>query len=157
METKNTLRVGSLEFKITAEKLYIETATGTETYALRSINGISVKDDLALFNEQVNRLKGYKTQGGILAGFGIFFLISCNVMGVEFFSIMGNIMGLGCLIVGLWIMMVKRSQPRLQSVVRITMNSGDKAFAFFKDDTSSSDVADFVATLENTLTAFHKD
>ena len=59
-----------------------------------------MKDDLALFNEQVNRLKGYKTQGGILAGVGIFSLISCNVMGVEFFSIMGNIMGLGCLIVG---------------------------------------------------------
>ena len=46
--------------------------------------------------------------------------------------------------------------PQMRSVVRITMNSGDKSFSFFKDDANSGAVADFVATLEDTLTAFHK-
>ena len=47
--------------------------------------------------------------------------------------------------------------PIMQSIVCVTMNSGDKSFSFFKDDANSGDVADFVATLEDTLTAFHKD
>ena len=46
MQLKNKLTIGSLEFKITDDKLYIDTISGSETYALRSINGISVKDDI---------------------------------------------------------------------------------------------------------------
>jgi hypothetical protein len=153
METKNTLSIGSLVFKITAEKLYIETPTGSETYALRSINGISVKDDVATFNAQVTLIKSSKLQGGLMIGFGILLLVICSV--AKFFLI-GLVSAIILGAIGFWFMS-KLTDPRLQSIVRITMNSGDKAFSFYKDEASASEVADFVATLENTLTAFHKE
>ena len=153
MNVKNQLKIGSLEFKITADKLYIETVDGSETYALRSINGISVKDDIGKYNGELNALKGQKQIGTALLIFGLVILMLCLWLG---WPIVRLIFG-GCFIVPGIISMNSGAKPRLESIVRITMNSGDKAFRFFKDDANSGEVADFVATLESTLTAFHKE
>ena len=153
MEIKSQLTVGSLEFKISNEKLFIDTISGSETYALRSINGISVKDDINGYNLILNQLKQRKNLAYFLIVFGVLFLVMCLSGGLP---IMGIILGSLFAVPGI-ISLSKITEPRMESIVRITMNSGDKAFGFFKDDANSAEVADFVATLESTLTAFHKD
>ena len=47
-------------------------------------------------------------------------------------------------------------KPTLQSAVRIMMTGGNRDFTFDKAHANSSDVAEFVAKVEDTLTAFHK-
>jgi len=153
MDIKNQLKIGSLEFKITTDKLYIDAIDGSETYALRSINGISVKDDIDGFKQLTNVKKGVKTNAYIFCVAGAVILISFTAIGIP---IWGLILGGVMLAFGLWIINGVK-EAKLESIVRITMNSGDKAFRFLKDDANSGEVADFVATLESTLTAFHKD
>lgn len=154
MEIKNHLKIGALEFKITAEKLYIETVSGSETYALRSINGISVKDNIDGYNVALSQLKARKMLFYFIIVVGIIILVLS--LGMRKPNIGMGIMGILFSVFGI-IFLIKDTNPRMESIVRITMNSGDKAFSFFKDDANSAEVADFVATLENTLTAFHKE
>ena len=150
MEIKNNLKIGSLEFKITSEKIYIETITGSETYALRSINGVSVKDNIDLFNEELLHIKGIRKNQKIVLFFGVMIGIIALIEGYPLFFLVGVILTLP------FFFRKPSEEIRLQSIVTITMNSGDKAFNFFKDEANAVDVAEFVATLENTLTAFHK-
>ncbi len=153
MNIKNTLQIGSLEFKISSEKLFIDTSEGSETYALRSINGISVKDDINGYNMRLNQIKGAKNLAYLLIFLGVFFLII--FLSLES-PISGIIVGSIFAVPGI-INLNKITETRMVSIVRITMNSGDKSFSFFKDDANSAEVANFVATLESTLTAFHKE
>jgi hypothetical protein len=46
--------------------------------------------------------------------------------------------------------------PTLKSAVRIMMSGGNRDFTFDKADANSNNIAEFVAKVENTLTAFHK-
>ena len=153
MQIKNKLTIGSLEFKITDDKLYIETSTGSETYALRSINGISVKDDINTFDEELGKQKSARDGAyGFIIG-GVFSFVCGMLMGVP---IAGLLIGGLLFFIGYKGLLGLNAEPKMRSIVRITMNSGDKSFSFFKDDANSGEVADFVATLEDTLTAFHK-
>lgn len=153
MDIINKLTIGDLEFKITSEKLYIESITGSETYALRSINGISVKDDINRYNMELNALKSAKTFQITFLLIGVSILFLFLYMGGVVFGLIFSSIFLVPAIIG----MMKVKEPRLLSVVRVTMNSGDKAFEFYKSDAKADDVASFVAALEKTLTAFHKD
>ena len=153
IKIKSHLKIGSLEFKISNEKLFIDTISGSETYALRSINGISVKDDINGYNLILNQLKQGKSMAYFLIVLGVILLVICLLGRSPIFGIIsGSIFAVPGII-----SLNKITEPRMESIVRITMNSGDKAFSFFKDDANSAEVADFVATLESTLTAFHKE
>jgi hypothetical protein len=163
MQLKNKLTIGSLEFKITDDKLYIDTISGSETYALRSINGISVKDDIDEYNVELNKHKevddfNNRVAGGavVIGAIGIIALFNGLITGEEGGISGGTIFIGGAIIYYKKVMKKTMPPPQMRSVVRITMNSGDKSFSFFKDDANSGAVADFVATLEDTLTAFHK-
>jgi hypothetical protein len=155
MEVINNLIIGTLEFKITSDKLFIQSPSGQETYALRSINGISVKDNIELFNNESNQLKLTKNIGIGVIVFGVLCaiilivktdnIIECCMMGAISF------------VLGYFIYSRGRKTPRMQSIVNIAMNSGVKYFSFFKDDANAQQVADFVAALEGTLTSFHKN
>jgi hypothetical protein len=52
--------------------------------------------------------------------------------------------------------MNNKPKPTLKSAVRIMMTGGNRDFTFDKAHANSSDVAEFVAKVEDTLTAFHK-
>ena len=153
MQLKNKLTIGSLEFKITNDKLYIDTISGSETYALRSINGITVRDNINLFNTIISKNKAKIKKAYRLIITGILALIFFLVNG---WLVFGLVTGSIIILSGV-LMLGNKEEPRLKSYVTISMNSGEKSFSFFKDDANSGDVADFVATLEDTLTAFHKD
>ena len=59
------------------------------------------------------------------------------------------------LTIGLYII-AKYRKPVLMSAVRIMLNGGNRDFEFDKTGVDSEAVAEFVARVESTLTAYHK-
>ena len=46
--------------------------------------------------------------------------------------------------------------PKLESEVRIMLSGGSREFRFLKEDSNSIEVAEFIALIEGTLTAYNK-
>lgn len=146
-----------LDFKLTTDKLYITSATGTETFALRSINGIGVIDLVERYNSALSALKGLNTSnqlnGTLCAAGGL--LIAWFSFSKEI--TVGGLFGLGFIGLGVYFFSRKRIKPELMSSVRIMLNGMNRDFEFNKRKVNSTDVANFVARVEDTLTAFHKN
>ena len=156
--TISELKTEGLSIKLTEEKLFITTATSTETFALRSIDGIGVIDLIENLNEKLNQYKAAQVQSitWIILGITLFLLglFSITLMGIStasVFLIFAVVMVLG----GMKIKS-KNPKPTLQSAVRIMMSGGNRDFTFDKANSNSIEVAEFVAKVEDTLTAFHK-
>lgn len=156
--TTNKLELDGLSIKLTDEKLFITTSTSTETFGLRSIDGIGVVDLVDDLNKELNFYKQaranrimYMVLGVVLIPFGLFMYRADMVM----FAIVEILSGLIIFLYQL-INLNKMSNPTLKSAVRIMMAGGNRDFTFDKALANSSDVAEFVARVEDTLTAFHK-
>jgi hypothetical protein len=162
--TENILsqfNANDLEIKLTNEKLFINTATSTETFALRSVNGIGVVDLVEDYNKALTEWKkqafGNTYTSYFLIVVGLFIVIA------GFFSseqdaklgviIVGLIMSIG----GYFLLKNKKNEPILMSAVRIMMSGGNRDFQFDKMGIKSGNVAEFVANVESTLTAYHKN
>lgn len=148
-----------LEFKLTSDKLFITGATGTEAFALRSINGIGVVDLVDKFNDDLTKFKKQKQGFKILLGFSIVFLI-VGLPGL-FDSTQSEsaitVISFGASGVALALYLMKKTlEPQMMSVVRLMLNGMNRDFEFNKRKANSTDVANFVARVEDTLTAFHK-
>lgn len=151
--TISHFQVDGLEIKLTEEKLFINTATSNEAFALRSVDGIGVIDMVEDFN---NLLITYKKSNresiALYIVGGLFFLIGLITLPA----------GIGAIFVSLIFMLAgflkgrKNFKPTLKSAVRIMMSGGNRDFIFDKADSNSNNIAEFVAKVENTLTAFHK-
>lgn len=157
--TISHFQVEGLEIKLTEEKLFINTTISNEAFALRSVDGIGVIDLVQNYNTAINNVKELKNQsniyiitGVVIAIFSIWFFksdMSTIALIILFF-------GVAFAGFGIWL----RSglvQPTLKSAVRIMMSGGNRDFTFDKADTNSQNIAEFVANVENTLTAFHKN
>lgn len=157
--TISHFQVEGLEIKLTEDKLFINTTISNEAFALRSIDGIGVLDLVQNYNTAINNVKELKNQsniyiitGVVIALFSIWFFksdMSTIALIILFF-------GVAFTGFGIWL----RSglvQPTLKSAVRIMMSGGNRDFSFDKADTNSQNIAEFVANVENTLTAFHKN
>lgn len=151
--TVSHFQVEGLEIKLTEEKLFINTATSNEAFALRSIDGIGVIDLVEVYNSLLNDYKKSKRESMVfyILG-GLFFMVGLITLpfgiGVVFFSLFFILAG--------YLKGRKNIQPTLKSAVRIMMSGGNRDFTFDKADTNSQNIAEFVAKVENTLTAFHK-
>ncbi|MEN9999215.1 MAG: hypothetical protein RI922_2205 [Bacteroidota bacterium] len=149
---ENTLthfQTENLEIKLTEEKLFITTPTSTETFALRSIDGIGVIDMVDGLNAQLRLYKQVRFNNIIFMFCGIVLFL------FGFFSAI--MFGIGAAIIALIFFNMKRQvKPTLKSAVRIMMTGGNRDFIFDKANTNSAAVAEFVANVEDTLTAFHK-
>jgi len=168
MEIKAILAIKELEFKLTTEKLFINSLSSNETYALRSVNGISVKDKIELFNEELNNYKTAITvynsskRKAIISGAVGGIILVLSFIGIYFGFYLGTFEEfIGYLSIGAMIYFLRNkhpgdNEPILKSSVVITMNSGDKSFEFVKSEANSDEVAKFVFEVEQTLTAFHK-
>lgn len=151
--TVSHFQVEGLEIKLTEDKLFINTATSNEAFALRSVDGIGVIDLVEEYNNLLVIFKRSKRES-----------IAFYITGVIFILI-GLITlpaGIGAIFVSLIFVLAgflkgrKNFQPTLKSAVRIMMSGGNRDFTFDKADTKSQNIAEFVAKVENTLTAFHK-
>ncbi len=141
-----------IEFKLTSEKLYISSSSGMETFALRSINGIGVIDNIDNLNAQLSAKKQLNILNKV---WGVFFLgvgaIICLLESIGAYIFAGS-----SLAFGIYLLSIKQKQPILFSDVRIMLNGMNRDFSFIKNENDSSIVAEFVARVEDTLTAFHK-
>ena len=156
---------GTLDLKLTDEKIIIKSITSSETFALRSINGIGILDlvdkynaELTIWNEEKEKEKDSKRYANILFVIGGILMFSSVLGGKEVGG--GFVVGLVFLSVGLYFNKKKHSvagkKPVLLSCVRIMMSGGNRDFKFDKTSSKSSDIADFIAKVESTLTAYHK-
>ncbi len=161
--TVSHFQVEGLEIKLTEEKLFINTAASNEAFALRSIDGIGVIDLVDQYNHSMNFYKSELTQLKISKVGAILFLI-IFIIGVGMYLndniFAGTLFGLiGIIFCSLSLIIIYNSNinlPTLKSAVRIMMSGGNRDFIFDKADANSNNVAEFVAKVENTLTAFHK-
>jgi hypothetical protein len=148
-----------LEFKLTSDKLFITGATGTEAFALRSINGIGVVDLVDKFNDDLTKFKKQKQGFKILLISSIVFLIVglISVFDSSQSDSAITVISLGAAGVAFSLYQMKKTlEPQMMSVVRIMLNGMNRDFEFNKRKVNSTDVANFVARVEDTLTAFHK-
>jgi len=157
--TISHFQVEGLEIKLTEDKLFINTITSNEAFALRSIDGIGVIDMVENYNIALNNIKVLKNQSNMYIVTGLLVLIcSLYIFNLDL-TIFGIIMLFGSLAsfgFGIWLRS-GLAQPSLKSAVRIMMSGGNRDFTFDKADTKSQNIAEFVANVENTLTAFHKN
>jgi hypothetical protein len=149
----------NLDIKLTSEKLFINTAASNEAFAVRSVNGIGVVDLIDDYNKALTAWKNVRLSQKILLGFGIFMGLFglWNMqysVGTGFFSmLLGGVFAIRALIG----MNKTNNEPKLMSAVRIMMSGGNRDFQFDKTGIKSGNVAEFVAKVESTLTAYHKN
>jgi len=153
--------VDGLDIKLTSEKLFIKTSASSEAIALRSINGIGVVD---LIDEYNSALSNWKSKKG--APPAMLFLSSAGFCLMGVFALTVNVgFGLFILVISSLFLIAgfkkieldkTNVEPKLMSAVRIMLSSGNRDFKFDKTDAGSRHVAEFVASVETTLTAHHK-
>lgn len=149
----------NLDIKLTSEKLFINTAASSEAFALRSVNGIGVVDLVDDYNKALTAWKSARLSQKIFLGTGIIFGIMGlwtlqDSVGAGFgFIVFGGILA----IIALWGRNMTNNEPKLMSAVRIMMSGGNRDFQFDKTGIKSGNIAEFVAKVESTLTAYHKN
>jgi hypothetical protein len=154
--TLKTLETEGLSIKLTDEKIFINTATSMETFALRSIDGIGVIDLVDQFNVLLNIYKQEKNGRVTLIIAGISIVLFCYFINISTsFLVFGAIIGMSISLIGFYLFQLLK-KPTLKSAVRIMMAGGNRDFMFDKAHSNSMEVAEFVAKVEDTLTAFHK-
>jgi hypothetical protein len=156
-QTISQLQTEGLEIKLTDEKLFITTSTSTETFALRSIDGIGVIDLIDKLNEEMTEYKKARLGFINLLLMGSIILIGgLYIMTIDISTGFGTLLFGGAMGGFGFYSMNNKPKPTLKSAVRIMMTGGNRDFTFDKAHANSSDVAEFVAKVEDTLTAFHK-
>ena len=148
--------------KLTEDKIYISAIGNEETFALRSLNGLGLYDDVEKYNTEneiyKKELKSKKSGYISMLVFGGLFI----VMGIVA-SVNGGEAGAGGFVEGIIFLisafLIKKkipTKPTLDSFFRIMLSGGSREFKFDKNEENSADVADFVNKVEDTLTAYNK-
>lgn len=157
----------SLDIKLTDEKLFINTASSSEAFALRSVNGIGVVDLVDDYNKALTFWKQDVLSQKISMALGLIFGILGLLMSNEIisFGFGSSFIGSALLIIGGFFIIIalilialkkNKKEPKLMSAVRIMMSGGNRDFQFDKTGIKSGNVAEFVAKVESTLTSYHK-
>lgn len=152
-ETLHELNLEGLNMKLTNEKLYVNSATSNETFALRSVNGIGIVDLVEKFNQELKEWKTSTNRNNLMLVIAFLFFIFI-------FSVIYEIV----LVIGVTILIYiylnkiqSKTKPSLKSAVRIMLNGMSRDFEFDKQSSNSENVAKFVALVEDTLTSYHKN
>ena len=158
---------GNLDIKLTSEKLFINTPATSETFALRSVNGIGVVDLVDDYNKALTEWKKKPITdyvGIILLVLGSIWLLQ-NILSI--FSALerdpveitlGIIFDIAMIGAAYYLFNIaKKKKPILISAVRIMISGGVRDFQFDKTSIEGGNIAEFVAKVESTLTAYHKN
>ena len=145
----------NLEIKLTSEKLFINTITSNETFALRSVSGVGVIDLVDDYNQALTIWKKKSDSLVALFIFGGLCLIAGIASGKE--GSPGISLGTAMIAYGFYLLNQSIKKPSLMSAVRIMMSGGNRDFQFDKTGIKSGNIAEFVANVESTLTSYHKN
>ena len=149
---------GFLKVAIDEEKLYVKSTDSEETFALRSLNGIGISHNTAKYNEEKEKAGGQGTKivgyalaviGGAGAGWG-FMQEDGWLMGSEF---------VGLALGGLGIAGKASQETVMESALTLTVGGGSKKFVYpnkdYPNPTVPKDIEEFIARVEETLTAYN--
>lgn len=145
------INVNHLQLKLSNQKLYIKTALTTETFALKTINEISVIDLIDEFNKSLaQHLKKRSSAFGIATTGIILFLVGIvlKVWLLSLCSVLPLIIGITQL--------NKLDDPALKSSLRLIMTNGYRDFEFNKLDHESSKIDEFIFNVKSTLRNIHR-
>lgn len=145
--------------KLTGDKIYISAVGNEETFALRSVNGIGLYDNITKYNEENENFKkvqkNKKTNSIAFYVLAVVFLIT-GIAGGEDVIAAGLVEAVIFAIGGFFMAKQIGEAPKLDSYFRIMLSGGSREFKFDKNDNNATDVADFINKVEDTLTAYNK-
>jgi len=153
------------DIKLTTERIYAKSVGLEETYALRSVDGIGVYDDIDKFKNDKLKVKekttALKNKGialtiyAVILGIGGFFLLTegngpiyaiimlvcaavCGYYGNEMFEKSKKM----------------KADVKLDSYVKIIISGNNKLYLFNKKSKDAAKVAEFINKVEETLTKY---
>ena len=141
--------------KLTDDKIFVSSIGNEETFALRSVNGVGLYDDIDKYNTELNDYNKKNNIGCVysIAGFNVILgiiVIQLNVIGGLLIMLIG--------IVGAYFMNIgmekKKTQINLDSYFRLMLSGGSREFKFDKSEENSVEIADFINKIEDTLTSY---
>lgn len=151
------------EIRLTSEKVYAKSIGIEETYALRSIDGVGVYDDINQYAEdkiKINKQADkWRTWGVILSVIGGFMLLGFLVNIKEYEMLIPNLLVGGIFgFFGYRLIrnsILLRKTVKLNSYIKLIISGNNKLFKFNKKDSESDKVADFLNKIEDTLTKYN--
>lgn len=149
--------------KLTSEKIYAKSIGLEETYALRSVDGAGVFDDMELFAreklEAEKKSKSKKTWGALLMSLGGFGFLG-SIMAVSQNENTGGALPGSIAFFVFGIVLYNKSKEaldkvKLKSYIKIIISGSNKLFLFDKNAPGSGKVAEFLEKVEQTLTKYN--
>lgn len=142
---------------LTTEKIFVSAVGQEETFALRSVSGVGLYDDIDKYN---NELEAYKVASNpiganVLAGLGVLMAVGGFIEGSE---AQGTLVGEGlALAIGSYFYgksLGNKPKPVLESYFTLMLSGGDRRFKFLKSSSNAKEIAKFINNVEETLTAY---
>jgi hypothetical protein len=147
----------NFNLKLTKDKIYVSALGNEETFALRSVSGVGLYDDIDKYNSDLTKYKQLSslTQAYITGGIGVGAIIFAALMGsltlTALFFVIFSI-GVG----GYYHIANSQIKPKLDSYFRLMLSGADRKFKFDKSHKNSPKVADFINQIEETLTSYNQ-
>jgi hypothetical protein len=143
---------------LTTDKIYISAIGAEETFALRSVSGVGLYDNIEKYNME---LEAQKTEGdGAKLIIGIVGIIGGLLVAAGFTGSGAEIgiEGAAFLVFAVIYYFAKSdsSPPVLDSYFTLMLSGGDRRFPFNKSGNNAKQIAEFINKVEDTLTAYHK-
>ena len=145
---------------LTSDKIYITAIGQEETFALRSVSGVGLYDDIKKYNQELKAFEKKAKESKNLAVFliilGIFLIAPVLAIGLTTLGI--GLLGVIVLSIGIYILNKNESakKPVLDSFFNLMLSGGDRKFPFNKSSKNAKQIALFVNKVEDTLTAYNK-
>ena len=145
---------------LTTDKIYISAIGAEETFALRSVSGVGLYDNIQKYNQE---LEAQKTEGDrkkLLSVLGVGFGGLLVAAGLTGSGVDIGITGAAVLVLFsvMYYFFAKSdsSPPVLDSYFTLMLSGGDRRFPFNKSGNNAKQIAEFINKVEDTLTAYHK-
>jgi hypothetical protein len=144
---------------LTSEKLYVNSVSSQETFALRSINGVGIYDDIDKYNLDLTALKNKQKSKYVLPViimiYGVIMILAGFTAGFA-----TSIAGLVLTALGYWWYTVKKrkmenEKPMLDSYFKVMISGNERKFKFNKEQVNSNDIANLTNKIEETLTSYN--
>ena len=148
---------------LTTDKIYISAIGAEETFALRSVSGVGLYDDITKYNQELENFKRNSPKVSRETGTGILIAIAVFVLILSFFTAPGEgpsgiqAISVAIAALGIWFWFRKPlPEPVLDSYFTLMLSGGDRRFPFNKSGSNAKQIAEFINKVEDTLTAYHK-
>ncbi|MDB9966744.1 hypothetical protein OAD44_00870 [Flavobacteriaceae bacterium] len=141
--------------KLTDDKVFVSSIGNEETFALRSVNGVGLYDDIKKYNNEVEAQKKKYPKWSVYFSliFGLLYFIIC----LQYFDpILAFLILIFFGFIAFWINNKSNQikNIKLDSYFRLMLSGGSREFQFDKSEENSVEIADFINKLEDTLTSY---